>query len=619
MTVAIAQVTSNNQATLNSPSTFVITWSRALTVGSLQLVVGSFRDDTVPTPEAGWTIGFATVDNAGTNNYTVVYYRYTQAGDPLTVTFDAALRSSWNISGWEITGVTGVFSNDVLASHMNAGILVNAGMPYTTASFDTLQANEFVLGVFTFNCPNSVSPTQATTFGTTKTNTNQTFIWGGSPYNFATLGVQDYVAAATTPITATVTGVSAGYYAQYAMVEIANATPPPPPPPPPPVQYPYLGIINLPLYECPYTLPTGVVANNGSIFVTNSQEPLLCHDGFPLGPLVAVAPGPFDYGIMQSSVQMPYSNGFTSYMNTIVFDGTYLKTTVTSNQGGGTLPNIITYYRTPFLAEGALESIQFDYMPQAYEAFDISEPGLGNLYNSDFEPTLAPITLHGLRQSEATFMTDENMFHIYALSSNGPLFDAPGVGLTILGMTSPGENIGPNSAGSLLNYQGAIFSNNNGAYAPNGPLYFPWNALTPIPSYGEGVTYSGVMNIDDTLKAALTFGSYQNALNFYIIYQNGAPFPPNQGRTIFLFCPSLGGYYSLQFYAMTANVQTNVLSSANLQIAYSRAGYFMAIGGGDVIATTARIDLTQNFPVIPPPPVLTLPCFSPCVPNLVMR
>lgn len=163
---AIVQSVAAVNSTFGGGTTAAVNMGSAPVNGNLLLAVGIMSAvNGAPAANTGWTVENVDGPAAG-GVYVALYSKYAGAGESTNQQPEANARSIWGLHVWEISGVTGVYSSDVLAAHLNANFVVFTTGPATTVAFNTGANNELVLGGIVGN---SGGGTQTTLTSTTYT------------------------------------------------------------------------------------------------------------------------------------------------------------------------------------------------------------------------------------------------------------------------------------------------------------------------------------------------------------------------------------------------------------------------------------------------------------------
>lgn len=136
-------------------TTVTVRWGQVPAHGNLLICVLMLHDaNGAPNPSAGWTMLASSGDDANTQMYEVVYYKYASVGEPQISIPESNGRDLWAACAWEVSGVSGVIASDVKATYLNAELAVFANAtvsPQNTTSFNTAANKELVLMGLTGN------------------------------------------------------------------------------------------------------------------------------------------------------------------------------------------------------------------------------------------------------------------------------------------------------------------------------------------------------------------------------------------------------------------------------------------------------------------------------------
>src|ERR1700733_6623461 len=371
--------------------------------------------------------------------------------------------------------------------------------------------------------------------------------------------------------------------------------------------------LEFPLYVCPYTLPPECAQPAGDFFFNRiSPEPVIISNGLTTAGVgfCAVAPGPFDYGEIKSST--PFG-GATAQLPQMSYDGQAVWQSL----------NVIDSLHIGFYL--AL-LVPFGRLTGSYNI----PPGLVSTFGNPTGPTtslglasgISPFTQTQKRASKVSLFCNVPETPVFLCSINGELFDSQKGGDSVfLGINLPVSNIFA-TEGSVVCNEGILFGKQAGG-SGFPPLFIPW-AFANAAIAGEvpsGVTPEGVIPGDAFLNDALqNTGQFSTAFNFFILTSNTEVFP-GQLQTPVIWAPSRNGYYRVKFTPQTPLAATLLADPTHgLQYSYSQGGYWMLYSNyilGQTF-TTQSLSLSLDIPSILPPPVLKLPCFNPCVPNIVL-
>lgn len=143
MTLAVVQSTVGVSTGASAPSAI---FGSAPTNGNLLIAIG-FTFATNPTANTGWTMlmGFGQTSLPGANGYQTIFYKYAGSSESTTQAPDSASTvSGWACSLWEISGVTGIISED-FAEAYSTKIATYPSTSGTVPSFSNVITNELIL------------------------------------------------------------------------------------------------------------------------------------------------------------------------------------------------------------------------------------------------------------------------------------------------------------------------------------------------------------------------------------------------------------------------------------------------------------------------------------------
>lgn len=215
--LAIAQSAANayNATDTSSPT---IRWASGTPTNGRYLIAAVRDNAGAPAPNTGWAV-VASLHSASTGCYVAVYVNYTPASGAAEI-FDTGSRDQWGVVGWEIENLAGSTDVDFIAAHLNAAVLVDGAFPFTTASFDTADANELILGACINEGP-SPSTLAVSTLAQDAVFNSPTADFFGS-FN-AAVGGHETTTFSGTAVTATFSGGPGGSFAEYGVIELQSS------------------------------------------------------------------------------------------------------------------------------------------------------------------------------------------------------------------------------------------------------------------------------------------------------------------------------------------------------------------------------------------------------------
>ena len=172
---------------------------------------------------AGWTLLTYTT-NGTTEIVSFVVYKYAGASESTTQEPITTGENLWGLSIWEVSGVTGTIGTDVVATHLNpdAG---HGTLTGTISSFNTAQANELLIGLFStdnFTASSTITTTSVSPSVTNENLANGTHTGTFSAYCVAQSASFGVIASSGTAVSGTfTTGGTAGDM-HYTIVELAE-------------------------------------------------------------------------------------------------------------------------------------------------------------------------------------------------------------------------------------------------------------------------------------------------------------------------------------------------------------------------------------------------------------
>ena len=193
-------------------------WPSTPTSGNLLVAIGLvYSANGAPSANAGWTLATYT-PTAANNWYIGVLYKYAGASESQNPVIISGSYLYWGLSAWEVSGVSGTWSTDFVAAHLNPGWYSGSSSPQTTTSFNTSDNNELVLGCVAqnnglFNGGASFSTTYGTTDGVA---------YNPGYWTAACMGFHNAVASSGTAVSASIAGEGAGGSYGYGFVELAS-------------------------------------------------------------------------------------------------------------------------------------------------------------------------------------------------------------------------------------------------------------------------------------------------------------------------------------------------------------------------------------------------------------
>ncbi|CAB4132024.1 hypothetical protein UFOVP134_3 [uncultured Caudovirales phage] len=119
-----------------------VTMPKAPANGNLLVAYAYFRQlDGAPTANTGWTLD-ADVSILSSGYYVATYYKYAGGSESTTQTPDSVSRENWDCVVWEVTNVSGSWTNDHVSTGSQYGVNASTETP---TGITTSNANELVL------------------------------------------------------------------------------------------------------------------------------------------------------------------------------------------------------------------------------------------------------------------------------------------------------------------------------------------------------------------------------------------------------------------------------------------------------------------------------------------
>lgn len=393
-----------------------------------------------------------------------------------------------------------------------------------------------------------------------------------------------------------------------------------------------LGTLNLPLYICPYSIPS---AYTGVNFHSPSNDPVIVNgwdsNNASLPPFSIFAPGPFDYGITNS--YNIYSGNPTAYA---CINGSFVSTSNKAVTGSGTGYSY-NFYNGSYVKTGGNESINFfsplNYISTSFSGFT---GGQGNYGFVTVQPFPIPqAILNNLSiVPQYKFMT----------------LTGPGTGFTdaVVVSTPYGNNVGPQGYNLCYNQISPAFNfqlsgltpkfNRVLGLFPMGSQWYGinWSLYQILTTYGTPISLPNSLQftpitIDDNPTLNSSFNNANIGTNsdpnqlmtndyFFTAVLKGVSSFAGMASTILMIFPDRGYYINVNLTPKTPAAAA-AIANQNFTVQYDRGGYFMLINpqvNNAQIFNTVPLSVDFTFPPLPKNAINPLPCFNNAIEGLIV-
>lgn len=379
------------------------------------------------------------------------------------------------------------------------------------------------------------------------------------------------------------------------------------------------GLLNLPLYLAPYKLPAPF--NGASSFDAQALEPFLqtrydTSNGYPLY-YQALATYPFDFGWLNINNGAPLNTGLRLY-----YDGAALWSWAAHSNAPNFATYEFSYAQMP--QKGGVLGQYMNNVPITWP-FGSQTNGVVPVTNPDAQyifPLNGPLIIPSPPNTQWWGRSVAGLWYSYNDFSSARILYPDHCTFADKMFSTPGNNIYQELSGSVL------IPNRQGLYATAAAGY-PGFRFAPWAGAGYSGIQAGYLQgltiEDDTILnnvMQLTGGAWAGHM-LTLLSENDARIT-GQNFIPFILDPYNNRYWIIRFVPHSKEAQQLLTDDGtHISIKYSANGYFMLIDAAPTHQNQGNIFHTYELSLDGYPELqfaaqtISLPCYNPCVPNIV--